>query len=59
MTTAPRPPAPEVTPLPDIEVNGVAIRMQQINGISILTGLPVVWIGPVFVKPAKTKGTRS
>jgi hypothetical protein len=50
--------APVVTPLPDVVLNGVAIKQQRVNGVSILTGLPVVQIGPVFVKQSKS-GSRT
>jgi len=53
-----KPTPPIVRPLPDWIVDGVAIKMQQVSGVSMLTGLPVVTIGPVFVQPAKAKKRR-
>lgn len=49
---SPKASAPIVTELEPLVVGNMAMRMQQVVGVSLLTGLPVVTIGPVFL-PAK------
>lgn len=53
-----KPEPPIVRPLPDWDIGAVALKMQQTTWVSIFTGLPVVIIGPLFVKPARDKKRR-